>query len=55
MKRIFRIIIGFPLSPILMLLATWIWLFSNDNETWVDCVWPGTWHLASGNWDKLPE
>ena len=54
MKRLLRIMIGLPLSPIPMFLGTWIWLWTN-NMPWVDAVGYFTWHLASGDWDKLPE
>jgi urea transporter len=55
MKRILRIMIGLPLFPIPMVLATYIWLFSNDDTTWKESVGYFTWCLASGDWDKLPE
>jgi hypothetical protein len=55
MKRILRIIIGFPLFPIPMVLSTYIWLFTNDDTTWKESVGYFTWYLASGDWDKLPE
>lgn len=38
-----------------MFLATWIWLFDDDNGTWFELVGKYTWHLASGQWEKLPE
>jgi hypothetical protein len=55
MKRILRIMIGFPLFPIPMVLLTYIWLFTNDDTTWKESVGYFTWYLASGDWDKLPE
>ena len=55
MKRLLRIIVGFPLCPFPMFLATWIWLFTSKEETWVESVGYYTWCLASGDWDKLPD
>jgi hypothetical protein len=55
MKRILRIMIGLPLFPIPMGLATYIWLFTNDDTTWKESVGYFTWCLASGDWDKLPD
>ena len=53
MKRLLRIMIGLPLSPIPMFLGTWIWLWTNS-KSWKDTVGYFTWQLASGDWDKLP-
>ena len=55
MKRILRIIVGFPLCPFPMFLGTWIWLFTTTERTWTESVGYYTWCLASGDWDKLPE
>jgi hypothetical protein len=55
MKKIIRIMVGLPLCPIPMTLATWIWLFSDDNISWKESVGYYTWCIASGNWSKLPE
>jgi hypothetical protein len=55
MKRILRIMVGLPLSPFPMFLATWVWLFTTTEETWTESVGYYTWCLASGDWDKLPE
>jgi hypothetical protein len=54
MKRILRIMVGLLISPFVMILSTYLWLFS-DEETWVGSVGKFTWYLASGDWDKLPE
>ena len=53
MKRILRIMIGLPASPILMMLATYIWLWEDDDTTWKESIGYFTWYIASGNWDKL--
>lgn len=55
MKRILRIIVGLPLCPIPMFLSTWIWLFTDTQENWLESVGYFTWCLAIGDWDKLPE
>lgn len=55
LKRILRIIVGAPLSPFPMFLGTWVWLFSDGDESWGESVGYPTWCLASGDWDKLPE
>jgi len=55
MKRLLRIMIGLPLCPVPMFLATWIWLFSHTKDSWIESVGYLTWNLASGDWDKLPE
>lgn len=55
MKRILRILVGITLGIIPMLLATWIWLFDSNNETWSESVGKYTWYLVSGDWDELPE
>ena len=55
-KRLIRILFGVSICLIPMLLATYIWLFHDDDgETWVNTVGKYTWYLASGQWDKLPE
>ena len=54
MKRILRILIGTSLVIFPMFLATWIWLFSNE-ESWVDTVGKHCLHLAIGKWELLPE
>lgn len=55
MKRILRIMIGLPLCVFPMFLATWAWLFTTTDESWLSTVGYDTWCLASGDWDKLPE
>jgi hypothetical protein len=55
MKRILRILIGLPLCPAPLFVATWVWLFDDSGESWHDTVGVYTWYLASGQWDKLPE
>lgn len=55
MKRILRILFGLPLCPFPMLLGTYVWMWSDDGETWSESVGAITWYLASGQWDKLPE
>lgn len=55
MKQALRIIIGLPLSPIPMALATYIWLWDNNKTTWKESVGKYGWYLASGQLDKLPE
>lgn len=45
--------IGLPLFPILMILATYFWWFEDDDTTWKESVGYFTWYIASGNWDKL--
>ena len=54
MKRILRILVGLPLSPLPMLLATWVWLFE-EGISWWEAVGENTWNLASGQWDKLSD
>ena len=55
MKQLLRILFGLPLCPVPMVLATWVWMWSSDKETWLESVGTMTWYLASGQWDKLPE
>lgn len=55
LKRVLRIMVGLPLSPIPMIVFTWVWLFTTTEETWVEGVGYYTWLLASGDWDKLPK
>lgn len=55
MKRLLRILFGLPLSPFPMLLGTYVWMWSNDNEGWMESVGSMTWYLASGQWNKLPD
>jgi hypothetical protein len=53
-KKFIRILIGLPLSFILIGVSTWIWFFS-DQGNWIQDVAKPAWCLASGNWDKLPK
>jgi hypothetical protein len=53
MKRILRIIIGLALSPIMLIMGTLLWIFSNEN--WTDTVGISLWYLISGNWYELPK
>ena len=39
MKRLLRIAFGLPLSPFPILLATYIWMWSDDEEGWLE--WDG--------------
>jgi len=55
MKRILRILVGLPLCWVPMFLSTWVWLFQDGDEGWIDSVGSMTWYLASGQWDKLPD
>ena len=55
MKRLLRILVGLPLCWAPMFLATWVWLFHDGNEGWLESVGSLTWYLASGQWDKLPD
>lgn len=54
MKRILRILVGLLLFPFPMFIATWVWLFQED-DSWFESVGRMTWNLVSGDWDKLPE
>lgn len=54
-KRFLRILVGLPLCPFPMFLATWIWLFEDEGEGWVESIGSMTWYLASGQWNKLPD
>ena len=54
MKRLLRIAFGLPLSPIPVLLGTWIWLWEKD-ASWMEEVGAPFWYIASGQWDKLPD
>jgi hypothetical protein len=38
-----------------MLLGTYVWMWSDEGESWIDSVGTMTWYLASGQWDKLPD
>jgi len=53
MKRILRIIIGLLVSPIMLIIGTFFWIFSDEN--WIKTIGKDLWYLISGNWDKLPE
>jgi nitrogen fixation-related uncharacterized protein len=53
MKRILRIIIGLSISPIMLIIGTFFWIFSNEN--WTDTIGRYIWYLIIGDWDKLPE
>jgi len=55
MKQTFRIIIGLAIFPVPLIVGTWIWLWENKNIGWLDTIGLFTWHLVSGNWDKLPD
>ena len=55
MKRILRIIVGLPLCPFFMFVGTWVWLFTDTQETWIESIGYFTWCLAIGDWDKLPK
>jgi hypothetical protein len=55
MKRFLRILIGIPLSPFPMLLSTYVWLWNDEQESWLEGPGLLTWYLASGQWDKLPD
>ena len=55
MKRLLRIIFGLPLCPFPMVLATWVWLWEDGNEGWLESVGAMTWWLASGQWERLPD
>ena len=55
MKRILRILVGLPLCCAPMFVGTWVWLFQDENEGWIESVGSMTWYLASGQWDKLPD
>ena len=55
MKRVLRIAFGLPLCIFPMLLGTYVWMWTDDEDSW----WEGpgilTWWLASGQWEKLPD
>jgi len=53
MKRILRIMLGLSVSPIMLIMGTFLWIFSDVN--WTDTVGKYIWYLISGDWDKLPE
>jgi len=53
MKRILRIIIGLLVSPIMLIIGTFFWIFSD--EEWTDTVGRLLWYLIIGDWDELPE
>ena len=55
MKRILRILFGLPLCIFPMTLATYAWMWSDDEEGWMESIGAMTWHLASGQWEKLPD
>lgn len=55
MKQFLRILFGLPLCPFPMLLATYAWMWSDDEEGWMESIGLMTWHLASGQWEKLPD
>lgn len=55
MKRLLRILFGLPLCPLPMILGTYIWLWDDSGETWLQGPGQLTWWIASGQWDKLPD
>ena len=55
MKRLLRIIFGLPLCLFPMILGTYVWLWDDNNETWLQGPGQLTWWVASGQWDKLPD
>jgi hypothetical protein len=55
MKRLLRILFGLPLCPLPMLLGTWVWMWTDDDESWLQGPGQLTWYIASGQWDKLED
>ena len=55
MKQLIRIPFGVILCPFPLLAGSWIWLWESNECKWVDTVGKATWHLMSGQWDKLPD
>jgi hypothetical protein len=53
MKRILRIIIGLSISPIMLIIGTFFWIFSNEN--WTDTIGIYLWYFIIGDWDELSE
>jgi len=53
MKRILRIIIGLAISPIMLIIGTFVWILSDVN--WIEAIGKVLWNLINGNWEKLPE
>ena len=53
MKRILRIIIGLTVSPVILIIGTLFWIFSNEN--WTDTIGKYLWYFIIGDWDNLPE
>ena len=53
MKRILRIIIGLAISPIMLIIGTFVWILSDVN--WIEAIGRYLWYLISGDWDNLPE
>jgi hypothetical protein len=51
-KILLRIIIGCLLTPWMLLMTGWIWLFENTKEPY---CWDLIWYNLSGQWEKLPE
>ena len=54
MKQLIRIPFGVIFCPMALLVGTWVWLFEEDVSWWEE-VGITVWHLASGQWNKLPE
>lgn len=54
-KRFIRIVFGLLFCPVPMLLSTYIWLWEDSDESWLNTTGTLTWYLASGQWDKLPD
>jgi hypothetical protein len=55
MKRIIRILIGTLMCPLPLIFGTCVWIFSFDDETWLEGPGQLTWWIASGQWEKLPD
>lgn len=55
MKRCIRIVFGSLLCPIPMLLATYVWMWDETHDSWMDGVGLFAWYFASGQWEKLPD
>ncbi len=55
MKRILRIPIGILVSPLPLIFGTFVWIFSFDDESWLEGPGQLTWWIASGQWEKLPD
>lgn len=53
MKRILRIMVGLLISPIMLIIGTFVWIFSDLK--WIETIGKDLWNLINGNWHKLPE